>query len=214
MSTATRWMELYSYVDSFLKDGRYNDAIEMAKKSLELAEHALFPKNNMIAASVDKIALIYFAIGQYKLAEPYLLRALAMREKQFGSDHVNVVSSLNNLALLYKSQGQYELAESYYFRASRNYYLAYPQCAKDHLADWASTIDNQAMLFYEQGKYAKAEEEFKFLRSILWDSLVLKHPDVAAKCLSTLSAICRKTGRTSEAEAYEKQAANIRANKR
>ena len=54
--------------------------------------------------------------GQYAKAASFCQRALVLREKTLGSDHLDVAKSLNNLALVYYAQGQQEKAEPLYQR--------------------------------------------------------------------------------------------------
>jgi tetratricopeptide (TPR) repeat protein len=57
-----------------------------------------------VAASLNNLAELYRAQGQYAQAEPLYKRSLAIVEKALGPDHPNVATSLNNLALLYKTR--------------------------------------------------------------------------------------------------------------
>ncbi|MCV4933336.1 tetratricopeptide repeat protein, partial [Escherichia coli] len=66
--------------------------------------------------SLNNLAGLYDAQGQYALAEPLYKRSLAIKEKALGPDHPDVATSLNNLAGLYDAQGQYALAEPLYKR--------------------------------------------------------------------------------------------------
>ena len=70
-------------------------------------EKALGPEHPDVAQSLNNLAGLYQAQGQYAKAEPLHQRALAIREKALDPDHPDVAESLNNLALLYKTQGQY-----------------------------------------------------------------------------------------------------------
>src|SRR5262245_45126407 len=49
--------------------------------------------------------------GQYAVAEPLYLKALALAESAFGSHHLEVSVVLNNLAVLYKYTGNFDKAE-------------------------------------------------------------------------------------------------------
>ena len=51
--------------------------------------------------SLNNLALLYRAQGQYAKAEPLYQRALGIREKALGPEHPDVARSLNNLAVLY-----------------------------------------------------------------------------------------------------------------
>ena len=56
--------------------------------------------------------------GAYAKAEPLYLRALDIREKALGAEHLGVATSLNNLAVLYKNMGHYTKAEPLFIRAT------------------------------------------------------------------------------------------------
>ena len=49
--------------------------------------------------------------GKYKQAIPLAERALAIREKVLGKEHLDTATSLNNLAELYRNMGSYDKAE-------------------------------------------------------------------------------------------------------
>ncbi|MBO0237246.1 tetratricopeptide repeat protein, partial [Vibrio parahaemolyticus] len=76
-----------------------------------IREKALGPDHPNVAMSLNSLAGLYDAQGQYALAEPLYKRSLAIREKALGPDHPNVAMSLNNLAGLYGAQGQDALGE-------------------------------------------------------------------------------------------------------
>ena len=80
-------------------------------------------------------------------------RALAIREKVLGPDHLDVVSSLNNLGKLYVDQGQYEKAEPLCKRA-----LATSEkvLGPDH-ADVAVLLKNMAEVYRKTGRGQEAE---------------------------------------------------------
>jgi len=55
-----------------------------------------------VATSVNNLEGFYANQGEYRKAEPFYERALAIREKALGSEHPDVATSLYNLALLSK----------------------------------------------------------------------------------------------------------------
>ena len=59
------------------------------------------------------------AEGRNYIAEPLYRRALLIREKALGLNHVDVATSLANLAALKAAQGTYAEAEHLYRRASK-----------------------------------------------------------------------------------------------
>ena len=70
-----------------------------------------------LAITLNNLALLYQAQGQYAQAEPLYQRALALWEKALGPEHPLLVISLHSLVLLYQSQGHEAQAEPLYRRA-------------------------------------------------------------------------------------------------
>jgi CHAT domain-containing protein len=105
-----------------------------------------------VATSLNNLAVLLQAQGQYAAAEPLYRRSLAVREKALGPDHPDVASSLSNLAELLRSKGQYTTAEPLYRRS-----LAMREKAlgPDH-PDVAMSLNNLAALLKDQGQYAAA----------------------------------------------------------
>ncbi len=52
--------------------------------------------------------------AQYAQAEPYLQRALAIKEKVLGPEHPETATTIDKLAILYRAQGKYTQAEPLY----------------------------------------------------------------------------------------------------
>ena len=63
-----------------------------------------------MATSLNNLAELYRALGNYAKAEPLYKRALAILKKALGSDHPNVAITLNNLAELYRDTNRINLA--------------------------------------------------------------------------------------------------------
>jgi tetratricopeptide (TPR) repeat protein len=72
-----------------------------------------------MATSLNNLAMIYHAKGQYEQAEPFYRRALGIFEKSLGSGHPNVKLSLDNLAKLYRATDRPSAAEEVGQRMAR-----------------------------------------------------------------------------------------------
>jgi tetratricopeptide (TPR) repeat protein len=72
-----------------------------------------------VAQSLNNLACIYRAQGQYAQAEPLLKRALVIREKALGPNHPDVATVLKNLALLYRATQRTTEAEELEARAAK-----------------------------------------------------------------------------------------------
>ena len=110
-SQGIEWEKLNKEVTDLFRAGKYDRAVVVAKKALEVAEKAFGPDHHNVATSLNSLAEQYRAQGQYAQAEPLYKRSLAIREKALGPDHPDVAQSLNNLGLLNRDQGKYEQAE-------------------------------------------------------------------------------------------------------
>jgi len=128
-------------------------------------------------------------LGAYATAQPYLERALALRERVLGPDHPDTATSLNNLAYLYQSQGSYDAARPLYDRA-----LALRERVRgpDH-PETATSINNLAYLYQSQGNYEAARPLYERALAISERVLGLDHPQTASS-LNNLAALLESQG--------------------
>jgi tetratricopeptide (TPR) repeat protein len=113
------WEILNQEVMELYRTGKYDRAIVVAKKALEVAEKNVGPNHPDVATSLNNLAALYRTQGQYAQAEPLFKRSLAILEKALGPDHPNVATSLNNLAELYRATKRVVEAEKLEERAAR-----------------------------------------------------------------------------------------------
>jgi CHAT domain-containing protein len=67
---------------------------------LRIREQQLGPDHPHTAASLNNLGMLYWAMGRWPEAEPFLQRALQICEQQLGPAHPDTATSLNNLAIL------------------------------------------------------------------------------------------------------------------
>ena len=113
------WDILNQEVTELYRTGKYDRAVVVAKKALEVAEKNVGPNHPDVAMSLNNLASLYHAQGQYAQAEPLYKRALAILEKALGPDHPNVAKFLSDLAALYRVTKRDEEAEILEQRAAR-----------------------------------------------------------------------------------------------
>src|SRR5438105_3235840 len=90
-----------------------------AQAALEKAAQVFEQRGNQVdySTTLNNLAELYRAQGNYAQAEPLYQRALAIWEQVLGPLHPDTATSLNNLALLYYAQGNYGQAEALMKRA-------------------------------------------------------------------------------------------------
>ena len=106
---------------------------------------------------LDSLGSFCNAYGQYDEAITYYERALRIKEKAFGVDHINTANTINNLGSTYDSQGKYDEAIAQYERALRIYEKAF---GVDHI-NTADTINNLGSTYNSQGKYDEAITQYE-----------------------------------------------------
>ena len=92
--------------------GKAAEAIHLQKGLLERREQGLGPAHPEVAASLNRLALLYHDNGNLTEAELVSKRALDIRDKSLPNDDPSIAESLNTLGTIYLSQGWLIEAES------------------------------------------------------------------------------------------------------
>ncbi len=77
-------MEAYRQGKALKEAGRYEQAIPLWRKALELGEQEFGPNHPTTATFISNLALLYRAQGRYEAAEPLYKRALTVWGKALG----------------------------------------------------------------------------------------------------------------------------------
>ena len=102
---------------SLLGNNKPNEALPLAKRSLEIREKLLPPTDPRITTSLIYLANVYIAKQDYKAARDALQRVLKIQETRFGPDDVNLAGTLERLAVLHFRAGDSNASEAAYKRA-------------------------------------------------------------------------------------------------
>ena len=82
------------------EQGRYQEAIPLAERRVEIVEAQVGSEHLDVATSLNNLAELYRLQGRYEDAEPLYQRSLGIREAQLGSEHPNTVTVRENLETL------------------------------------------------------------------------------------------------------------------
>ncbi|MGH9837545.1 MAG: tetratricopeptide repeat protein [Blastocatellia bacterium] len=146
-----------------------------------------------------------YRAGKYGEARPLAERALEIREKSLGPEHIEVAAALNNLAAVYSAQGDYAKAETLHQRVLT---IREKALGPEH-PDVARSLNNLANLNYNKGDYEKVETLYQRALAILEKVLGPEHPDVAA-ALNNLAILYNTQGAYTRAELLFQRALAIR----
>lgn len=187
---------LNQQVGQLYNQGRYQEAIPIAKRALAIKEKTLGPEHPAVATSLNNLAALYSVLGDYAKAEPLYKRALAICEKALGPEHSHVAASLNNLALLYLADGKVDdafkifkkqvnpighgacyLARSDYKKAKQEFQRSLEYTQKLGAKKLIITVHIGLGLSYEGiGDFPRAERHFKEAIDVIeaqWQTLGL-----------------------------------------
>jgi len=127
--------------------------------------------------------------GRYAEAVRFGEQALAIFEKNQGSDHLDTVLFLNNLALLYDAMGEYSKALPLYQRALT---IQEKALGPGH-PNIVTVLNKIAQLHKSRGEYTKARSLFERALSIREKTLGLNHSSTV-QSLNSLAMIYEDTG--------------------
>ena len=100
--------------------GRYPQAVEAAKKVVDIRRNILGYKLPIFAQSLNNLAYLDDTLGDYAQAELLYGQSLAIYKAALGENHPDYANSLNNLAALYRERGEYTKAEPLYQPSARD----------------------------------------------------------------------------------------------
>src|SRR2546425_24382 len=143
---------LNTQVVEYYGDGRYREAVIIAKKACNLARQHLEKNDPEIALTLNNLAGVYESLSEYTEAEPLYEGAIAILREDPKEHAIHLANSLNSLAYLYYSMGNYDEAEPLYQKALT---VRRQRLGEDHL-DVAGSLYNLASLYVATGRSAEA----------------------------------------------------------
>jgi tetratricopeptide (TPR) repeat protein/CHAT domain-containing protein len=190
-----QWSQLNQQIIQLYKDEKYEQAVTIAKKSLDLAEKIWGSNHPNIVTSLDELAGLYYFQGCYAKAEALYIKSLAITKRLRGNNHSDVVARMNNLAGIYYLQGRYTDAEQNYVQVLQ----ITKHLLEDENPDIATSLNNLAVIYYAQARYDEAEP--LYLKALEIRKRCLGDEDSSvANSLNSLAQLYKSQGRYPEAE--------------
>ncbi|MHC4092975.1 MAG: tetratricopeptide repeat protein, partial [Planctomycetota bacterium] len=147
----------------------------------------------------------YRALGEYGPAELHLERALEIRRRLLGEEHLDTLTSMNSLGLLYRKQGRYDEAEVLQLQALE---IRKRVLGEEH-PDTLRSMMGLANVYLKQGRYDEAEPLYKRSLAIKEKTLGPDHPDVAVY-VNNLAVLYKDQGKYDQAESLQRRAVAIK----
>lgn len=147
---STQVVELYN------KD-RYDEAMPLAKRALEIRERALGASDQLTGDALQNLASLYAAKKNYGEALSLYKRALAIFEKALGPENAKTANIIQNMGWLFYADGNTSKAEENF---QRSLGIREKVLGPTH-PDVAVSLDLLAQFYQQQLKYGKAVEYYK-----------------------------------------------------
>lgn len=176
--------QLSQRVVNLYKEGKYDEALPLAKRALEIREKALGPEHDGVVSALINVGEIYSAKKKYGDAIPPLERALAIKGKQSPPDALAISALLSKLAYLYYRKGDNDKSETYYQRAI----IAKEQALGVDNLEVAKLLLTLADVYRFTGKPQSAEETYEraasiYAKQLKWEDADLQHALDRYSCL-------------------------------
>nr|XP_058959983.1 uncharacterized protein LOC131786940 [Pocillopora verrucosa] len=151
------------------------------------------------------LGTLYRHLGDFQQAQDYYARALDIRLKQLGPDHVDVAASYNNLGTVYSDLGDFQQAQDYYARALD---IRLKQLGPEHV-HVAASYNNLGTVYSDLGDFQQAKDYYQRALDIRLKQLGPEHVDVAGS-YNKLGTAYRKLGDFQQAQDYYARSLDIR----
>lgn len=105
-SAAEEVKKLSASVVQLYQQGKYKEAVPVARRAVEVAESKLGPEDPLTSAALSNLAALYLRTKEFKDAEPLYERLLSIREKSPGPSTPHEAAALETyLCLLARMEG-------------------------------------------------------------------------------------------------------------
>lgn len=189
---------------SLYAQSKYDEALPIAKRVLELREKALGTEHQLVATSLANLGTLYLERKEPAAARQPFQRALMIYEKKLGADHPATLTAAENLALVFSTQKEYDKAEEQYRRVVAVREKGAGQNSKSVAVLWlklgylaqlkrkeTDAIENydRALDIYESLTQPLSEADIKMLESYECATTVLKRSDGSPATHSRLASL-------------------------
>lgn len=160
-SGSSRWEKLEASAEKAFVDEEYEKSRELWMQALKVAESD--PKQELnVATTLNQLNHLFVHTKEYEKASAFLKRALAIRKKLLGENHLLTAETIGNLALISHKLGHDHEAEDLYLEALK---IKDKLLGEDSLES-ATTMHNLAELYSLHRDYSRARDMYEKVLSI------------------------------------------------
>ncbi|MBQ8854362.1 MAG: tetratricopeptide repeat protein [Alistipes sp.] len=166
---------LYDYCYFLIKYAKYDEALEIAQRCVELSIKLYGENHSSTVTSYNNIGAAYHHKGDYDTALEYYKKDLDICLQVLGENHPGTAGSYNNIGNVYYSLGDHDTAFEYF----NNALVVRKQVLGENHPDTAGSYNNIGIIYRAKGDYDTALEYHKRSLAITQQILGENHPDTA-----------------------------------
>ncbi|KAK1641365.1 kinesin light chain [Colletotrichum phormii] len=185
--------------------GKYDEAEQTHRQTLELSQKVLGPENPSTLVSMNNLALVLERQGKYDEAEQMHRQTLELREKVLGPENPSTLVSMGNLAGVLERQGKYDEAEQMHRQTLE---LSQKVLGPENPSTLVS-MNNLALVLERQGKYDEAEQMHRQTLELSQKVLGPENPSTLVS-MNNLALVLERQGKYDEAEQMHRQTLELR----
>jgi tetratricopeptide (TPR) repeat protein len=190
-----RWENLRRMAEMADNERRLSDAEAIWAATVRYFEPFANEDPRRLAYALDSFADSLCAQERHDAAEQFYRRAIDIKVKHLGAQHIVVARSLNNLARLYYQLNRFNEAEP----LTKKCVEIYAKIFGTEHPDYATALHNLGTLYHIQVRFKDAEPLYRQALSIRQKTLGPDHPETKGLGRS-LANLLRSTGRAQEAD--------------
>lgn len=188
------------------RNGKFEEALTIAWQAAGISKEKFGENTLNYATTLHRLASIYTDIYQFDTAEVLFLKAIDLKAKFLGKDHLDYAKSLTSLAVLYDYyRADYIKAESLYLEVKE---IKLKLLGNKHL-DYAWSLNSLANIYSIKGNYSLSESYFLDALEIITNTLGKEHLDYAWT-LNSLANLYLSKGEYIKAESMYFESIEIR----
>lgn len=157
----SQWEKLEASAEQAFVDEDYEKSRELWMQALKVAESD--PKQELnVATTLNQLNHLFVYTKEYEKASTFLKRALNIRKKLLGENHILTAETIGNLALISHKLGHDHEAEDLYLEALK----IKEKLLGESSLESATTLHNLAELYSLHRDYPRAKEMYEKVLTI------------------------------------------------
>lgn len=182
---------------------RRAEALLVAQRSLAIGTQAFGPDDPRLAGSLAALGALARDLENYKDAQAYFERALAIQQKSPTQNAADLATAMDDLGDLYGLEGRFDDGEKFLQQGLKLLEQRYAGNLQN-APNYPKILNDLGNLYKDAGRFLEAEAAFR--RALANDRAALgnDHPNVAAT-MGNLATVLNASSRFAEAEGFYKQ---------